>query len=604
MRTDTPPSEGIDVLRADAVRAQAEAAARVLAPGEVLWVRACPGAGKTRVIVDRHLAQPPRGRRGRAIASFTRAASREVHSRIVAEAGPASAEHPNTVTTLDTFFWRHLVRPYLDTPREPGNEWNRLDSWGEHPSSAGFDGEISLDDFRFTDSGPTITKGTARKIENMRPTQPEVFAWAEQRHASLTGKGHMTGDQLRRYALANLADPVLTRAIGSALTTRFTELVVDEAQDCSDTDEVLLRRLSELGLPLLLVADTDQAIYGFRRGDEGSERTGGLLPRDTPLRLRHNWRSSQDLCRFTATLRGDPEPDTAVGPHRDEGEPVLLLADGAGQSHPLRTFRSKALAMGIDEEEMLVVAHGWGTLPPELTGTAKPPSGDLARLVWAGEVFSAPTPGKKPREQARRALRSALLDVWCAPEADREGTEAELMRAAGIDAALLDRAEALVRYEFPSADLPLAEWQHLLAASLSRHSPHAVRTEPPGRVRWSEAHTRFRNLPARRLYDGSNAPLNPLPAVGRTSSVHGVKGEEADAVLLMLPTWRGGRSVVSRWLDPRREADEDVRVLYVAATRARRLLALALSESDLGRVAAFLKGRGVRYASVPGPVHR
>ncbi|WDZ88900.1 UvrD-helicase domain-containing protein [Nocardiopsis sp. HUAS JQ3] len=85
MSTDTLAAVDLGVLCADAARAQAEAATRLLDPGEVLWVKACPGAGKTRVIVDRHLAQPPPGRRGRAIASFTRAASREVRSRIISE---------------------------------------------------------------------------------------------------------------------------------------------------------------------------------------------------------------------------------------------------------------------------------------------------------------------------------------------------------------------------------------------------------------------------------------------------------------------------------------------------------------------------------------
>ncbi|WDZ88897.1 UvrD-helicase domain-containing protein [Nocardiopsis sp. HUAS JQ3] len=510
---------------------------------------------------------------------------------------------------MDTFFWRHLVRPYLGAPRDASTEWNRLDSWEEHPSSAGFDGGLTLDDFTFTASGAALDDDSVWKIRKLRLTRSQALAWAERQHASLTGKGHMTGDQVRQRALANLSEPGLAAAIGAALTARFAELVVDEAQDCSDVDEELLLRLSEQGLPLLLVADTDQAVYGFRRAKGSQGHTIRPLPRDNALRLRHNWRSGQRLCRFTATLRGNPEPDVAVGRHRDQDSPVLLLPHAPGERHPVRAFHAAAEGMGVKKEETLVLAHRWSALPRELAGTAKVPSGDLARLVWAGEVLAAPNPGKRFRERARKALRSTLLDLWCAPEADSRVTEAERMRAAGIDTALFDRAEALVRYEYPSADLPLAEWERRLTSSLLRHSPYAVRTEPPGRVRWQEADAGLRTAPARRLYDDSVAPLNPLPGVGRTSSVHGVKGEEADAVLVMIPArraWSRVPTVIDRWLDPGRDPDEDVRVLYVAATRARRLLALALPEEDLERVASFLSRRDVPYerSVPPGPGRR
>jgi DNA helicase II / ATP-dependent DNA helicase PcrA len=48
------------------------------------------------------------------------------------------------------------------------------------------------------------------------------------------------------------------------LSAKYSELVVDEAQDCSAADLHILTQLLHASLPLVLVADPDQAIYGFR----------------------------------------------------------------------------------------------------------------------------------------------------------------------------------------------------------------------------------------------------------------------------------------------------------------------------------------------------
>jgi UvrD/REP helicase N-terminal domain len=43
--------------------------------------------------------------------------------------------------------------------------------------------------------------------------------------------------------------------------------VIDEARDCSTADLYILNKLYDVGLPLVVVADPDQAIYGFRGAD-------------------------------------------------------------------------------------------------------------------------------------------------------------------------------------------------------------------------------------------------------------------------------------------------------------------------------------------------
>jgi len=69
--------------------------------------------------------------------------------------------------------------------------------------------------------------------------------------------------------------------------------------------------------------------------------------------------------------------------------------------------------------------------------------------------------------------------------------------------------------------------------------------------------------------------------------VHQAKGDEADAVCVLLPDddlitrWRTGSAKTA-------EEREELRILYVAVTRARRLLMVAAPESSIVAVQDFL----------------
>jgi superfamily I DNA/RNA helicase len=97
----------------------------VVAEPPPFFVQACPGAGKTRTIVDRHLTRPLLDRPGRALVSFTRASSAELRRRCQLNGRPGLAEFPHFIGTIDRFLWQYLVRPTL----VPDRRWERIDSW-------------------------------------------------------------------------------------------------------------------------------------------------------------------------------------------------------------------------------------------------------------------------------------------------------------------------------------------------------------------------------------------------------------------------------------------------------------------------------------------
>ena len=78
------------------------------------FVTACPGAGKTRTMVERarqllnHLAD----RRGIAFLSFTNAAVDELESRLRAFGVLPTPLFPSFIGTFDRFLWQFLIAPF------------------------------------------------------------------------------------------------------------------------------------------------------------------------------------------------------------------------------------------------------------------------------------------------------------------------------------------------------------------------------------------------------------------------------------------------------------------------------------------------------------
>lgn len=205
----------------------------------------------------------------------------------------------------------------------------------------------------------------------------------------LWSQGYLSGDQLRDMALHLLSDAERRKRIARVLLTRFREVVIDESQDCSDEDLRIVDMLRELDIPLLLVGDPDQSIYGFRNLVSLTTAVPKPLSSTAPdHRLTHNWRSTQVICDLAHTLRTSNSPcDTAVGPYHAEATPISLLpTTGRKDVEWLGDFGAAAEQLAIPQSQCLVVAHGNSTLPKGLTGTRVPP-----RTSWADSFGLQPS---------------------------------------------------------------------------------------------------------------------------------------------------------------------------------------------------------------------
>ena len=194
---------------------------------------------------------------------------------------------------------------------------------------------------------------------------------------------------------------------------KYAELVVDEAQDCSAADLHILRQLHELDLPLILICDPDQAIYGFR-----GAANDALMALATTLghrKLVHNWRSTTIICTLTATLRGDPArrtPDIAVANHHDAEYPVLLYTS-KDRDAVTADFLAYAARIGIAPTDCMVLSHSQAALPKTYAGTASMPDTESGRLAWAAGILNEYPNSDRRRGVFRRLLPGRPVSGWC-----------------------------------------------------------------------------------------------------------------------------------------------------------------------------------------------
>jgi len=544
---------------------------------------ACPGAGKTRVIVDRHLSRAVPVRQGRAITSFTRVAAAEVHRRCVAAGRLDLTDHPHFIGTLDTFLWLHLVRPLLPYDRI----WRRLESWRDAPTSSatfvrGQTYHLGDADFGYdphTDSWSVRPMGAARSGQ-----LPAGWAQkASRTRADLERAGYLTGAELRAHACRNLAAHAAT--LGALLTAKYAELVVDEAQDCSAADLYILSKLHDAGLPLVIVADPDQAIYAFR--GTATDALTSLAERLGRRDLTHNWRSTAVVCTVAATLRSDPArrvPDTAVTDHHDATHPVLIYT-GGNRDTITADFVDYAAKLDVSPSDCLVLAHAQTTLPKTYTGAAAPPSPKAGALAWAvGIITEYPTAPTRVRNRARDVLVRTVLRWWYADADDHIPVES--FAAHDIDPAAFERLLHRIATAMPSLDQLMSAWVPAAVGVLNQHPSDDAASRTNNRLICPTAQA---NRAAR-----SVTGLPPAAAAGvrpRLSTVHQIKGDQAEAVLLFMPAGSVTDRTLTAWLagsasDP--EVAEALRVVYVAVTRAQRLLGLAVPPSDRERLLGHL----------------
>ena len=528
-----------------------------------------------------------------AVLSFTNRVAEEIRERCGRSKAPIRPDFPNYVGTIDSFIGRFLAVPF--------NPWNALrqptmlDSWDRIPSeiwsTSGI--RVSLDWLKDDDGAPPQfnDRAISRELRSVPAEELKNLASRAARlRKSLRHNGYMSSHDARIAATQMISEERRGPHLGRALAARFKEVLVDEAQDCNSLDWTILEWLSSVGIPICFVADANQSIYEFRDAVPG--RLADLACSAKQLTLTANFRSTAKICQVAATLRSKKEPDLASGIYAAESQRLVVIHGPKLDGAMGERFTAHAASLGISSDECIVLGHADAAACRVAGRTAEDEVKDSKVKQLAESVLQFKRRGASGRDRViavtgMQRLLMSLLDkespLWV-PE--------DLAIAEGIPPRWLRRAAV-----------------HLLA---TMPFPPSEKAEVPG---WLDQFHKF--VDALAGPNGRSPAFNfsksPRPPKGRWEiqteggqklaalTVHKAKGAEFKAVLFVIPQFDvHSLELLTAWAENRES--EARRVAYVAVTRARRLLGLAVAEKQRPTVLAILKAAGVEFDLLGDPI--
>jgi hypothetical protein len=553
-------------------------------PGS-LFVEACPGAGKTRAIVARYLAAVGEGqRRGVALLSFTNAAIDEARRRCTSHHALTA---PNFLGTFDTFINRFISGPAFATVH--GAAARFVPAWGDVPAANfkvyGLPNylDFNLEWFDFDGNGeahlipsrvrsryaPALLSAYA---ENAAPVDTK----AAQIHARLVNQRRiLSSSASRSFAVSLLGDDKHRVMLGGLLSARFREVIVDEAQDCCPEELEVLRLLAANDVDVVAVADLDQAIFEFRDAEPTAVKAFlEQLPAGTPLA--GNFRSTPAICGINSRLRTGAGVDEPCGDLADDPTEIQWI-DFQDLGDIADAIATIAEAHHDPIDSVMVLAHrrsdaarAAGATTSNQTSTHK-----VVRLAQQHAVLAADDDASR-RLRAVQAAERVLVEL-VASDSAAELSTAACAAQLGIDERWL--RDAAMRTAL-CADPALGRTEYTVRVRQTVQQlawPSGAQLPPLGQGLAT---------PSANIW---NAVQDEAPASLAWSTIHAAKGREFDVVVLVIPKQLSkddeGRTCLDLWeqnLD-----GESRRVLYVGASRARRLLVIAVHSDHAARVRAL-----------------
>lgn len=551
-----------------------------------LAVVACPGSGKTTTAVRRlkEIRRRLAGSRGYvALLSYSNVAVDTFRDEYRQLTGRSGDEDRVVFQTVDSFIANYLLRPHgarvMNCSRTPfvvlgGEPFLANYSVGSGKDSFGVD-RILLD---LKPNGKTEYhqkfRGGGRKA-----LDAETSKLVRKQAVQLGKVGGYTYGFGRAWALGLLRrEPRLAAAVAR----RFPQILVDEAQDVGSFEAAILDVLSKAGSVVSLIGDVHQSIFGFNFATgaylrEFAKREGVLS-----LPLSQNRRSLPPIVKLSNALAG-----TNSNPHRETCDRLSGTFYWRYEEKQLPQLMS-AWATSLKAEnyklsESTVLVRGNSLLTKVSTGTE-----ELGQS--AVKHFAAAAAVREQRGDIATVLEHCARGVTLVVDRLPPSFVHDL-KALGQDSDLVAMRRLVWRLiRNPETGIPLGtlnakdKWHPKLKTNLEKWLARV------------EAETQYRRVDSW-AYRVTTKELPDEPIVKsdfgqnewsgmRFSTVHSVKGEGIPAVMYLTAKVHLDALVAGT-------GEEEGRIGFVAATRARDLLVLAIPKKTSVDVVKVLQGFGL-----------
>lgn len=371
-----------------------------------------------------------------------------------------------------------------------------------------------------------------------------------------------------------------------ALARRYPIILIDEAQDIGPVHQAILELLVSSGCQLSLIGDKNQGIYDFS-GATGLFLSGyGARSGVQSHGLTINYRSVPSIVGVANKLSGRADTADRTAPTTLNG--AFYIPYKKAEKEKLQgAFQSMVDTATISHANAVILCRSSDWVDEWRGGEQAQGQGAIKAFVNAAICRDK----LKRYDDAFRFTCAGITAVL----ADEHGDLAVRIAKndARIDAISLKRAiwkfARDAKYGLPSGTLIAdQEWHPALvtrvkALLVNLQSTYGLR--PGENIGNKLAKKALLNKPIIELHDLASTG----PATFHVSTVHQVKGESIDAVMYV-----ANKDQIRKMIDGTNS--EVGRIGYVAATRARNLLVLAVPENCIGEFEPELIACGFKKA--------
>ena len=553
-------------------------------------VKACPGSGKTfsvaarmaKLLRENNLSR----HQGIAAISFTNTACEVIQKELKETFGCRNIGYPSFIGTIDSFINTYIFLPYAHLemrcncrPEIVGTVYNK---WFDYDSSQrGYGGKI-IDPNYFIDKVSFNLNGNPIPLV---PAQEFNFSWSKIRKTNGQYRKNITDiiDSKQTHfaqGKANQADAnyfavkILNKypAIAQNIVHRFPILIIDEAQDTTELQMAIIDIFSQYGADsIMLIGDPDQAIFEWNTANPYLFMAKYNSPDWHSLDLLENRRSSDSICQLANLFSGNAMNSIANDKYYVEN-PRLLDHTNTAESinHITDEFIEKCNEIGLNESEYAVVFRGQ-SFGATYFGLANNDSSIKQHSPWINGHYYVRdiVYGKYLIDQGDYTEGLTLIEkgVYKLRKHVRY-VSASTIRSKIAEIGFRSHREKMLKLiqRLPSTNKTLSDW----ITELRRNRIDLI-------VDLSKA-----NVSIESLFRTSNHQLRQHRPYLRT--IHSVKGMTLEAILVFLTKNAANKSYVNILNNPAQNSihnNEELRIVYVACTRPKKLLWIAVPKDDI-----------------------
>lgn len=373
------------------------------------------------------------------------------------------------------------------------------------------------------------------------------------------------------------------------LSLRFPFIIVDECQDLSWIQIQILDKIRSQGTSLHFIGDLNQAIYEFKKVEPEKVKEYTQEHKFNVLSLSKNYRNCQQISNLCDDLVGNSNRAMSINASELDSPCVCVIFKECEIMKLPRWFNNYLDQFKIDKKWSVIVTRSWknvSRMRPSDSGKIEKYQERLAIAIHLWKTGCRQTIGDALKLFGHFISEKFFLNEsirfreFYKPESVDSALEWRLFLAAALSECCQDE-------KLSNLEQTWKDWAKVVRDRLHKHLSKSV-------INFSASLPNHDFLPLKAMRaQGTSSPvfkspsgrsdnkvlesLQPNTSVQehlRITTIHNIKGETMDALMLVSSQKRGGTGHWTKWLsDPTSEA---ARLAYVASSRPRKLIIWAI----------------------------